>query len=266
MKIISHNCNQQQIPGKIAGIIGGSEKIGLFQEVPNCLGLKDSAYTEDVVNTYGSFKLLKNGTTVGFWSPNVGMTSPSKGAKRIPKAENHGTFVCWSSEYEYMNFMVPGYMGGSLSHGGSEIGIRTSYWIVLQHVVTGNLFSIMSVHGNNNAAKRQILLEYLFDEAKAMENVGYNIVIGGDFNEKPIELLDYLETNLVTPCDTSKITHVNYDVTPVFRGRLDYVFMSKTLGKFVEKVEGLDRTAQSMSKKMTAAKRDHANLIIEQVP
>lgn len=272
IKIVSRNCaNNTMNPSLYGGCIDGVSIQGIdimfHQEVPVetftkftnpkfCIEKKDD-YIYFITNSTNN---TNNGEKCGIFARNVGMASTSRNTIRKPKPESHCTVLVWNStKFKYLYTVTPTYMKTSLTHGQSEIGIRSTLWIVVEHIKTKKTFILISVHANaGNPTKRSAFIGSIFQDADDYERSGLYPIICGDFNEKPEVLNSYLKTNLQSSwkLGTTDVTHVN--VKTQFMGYIDYVFSSKNLIKSDVLISGIDQSKKDMSIKMKKSENDHA--------
>ncbi len=165
-------------------------------------------------NGFNNKFLIFDDNICGFWSPNVGMSGP-KGGIREPKIVEHGTLVIWNKDIFMLDKLItPEYKKTSCVHGGSEIGIRSTHFVMLLNRNTYKNFMVMSVHangGSNNNKKRKILLESIFDE---VANYQIPIIIAGDFNTRRNDFMEIMKKyqgnlNIAVDLNTDKFTHID---------------------------------------------------------
>lgn len=271
IKVVSRNCANNVInPALYGGLIENKpiQEIDILfhQEVPMNTFSKftNARYClkkDDEKDECGYISFLTiDGKKCGVMAHNVGMSSPSKGVKRIPKVEAHGTVLVWNNSlFRFLWSRKPTYMDTSLIHGLSEIGIRSTPWIAVEHVVTKKKFVLISVHANaGNETKRSKLLCSIFNDAHIFEKSNLCSIIAGDFNEKPDMLFGYLKTNLRTSWinGTTDVTHINTNTK--FVGYIDYIFSSGYIKKDNVVINGINQNAQTMSGVMQQSQNDHA--------
>jgi hypothetical protein len=269
-KVVSRNCANNTInPSLYGGCIENTSKsnsdILFHQEVPKQTfsNFKNPIFTIENDTYMSFFKIC--GRICGVTSQNVGMSSMSKGEIRIPKAESHCTVLVWNdSIFNFMWTKKPTYMETSLLNGITEIGIRSTLWVAIEHKKTKKIFVLISVHANaGNVIKRSKLLESIFRDADDFEKLNLYPIIAGDFNEKPDVLNGYLKTNLQSSWNNSvtDVTHINY--TSKFIGHIDYIFSSKKLLKTNAIISGIDQNNKEMTSSMKLSGNDHA--IVSQI-
>lgn len=248
-------------PTKIGSIIEGTRnKNGIYVVQEFIISTLDRFTNPDYSNNknnYNTFLQYKN-KCVGVSSFNIGMSSPTKKTKRQQKRELHGTSIFWDqSQFSYVGYLDPVYQKSSLRSGGTEIGIRTTPWVILTDN-KNRLFIVISVHANNNQQKRKMLLKSLFAEAKVHEKSGYIPIIAGDFNELPTELFKYVDNSMQSSWvnGEKRITHCN--PKKEFFGYLDYIFVRKDIALSKVNIYGIDQINQQMSNKMNKGGHDHA--------
>lgn len=273
IKVVSRNCANNTInPSLYGGCVDNTSicngDILFHQEVPKQTFSKflnpKFSVEEDRYMSY----LKIDGRMCGVMAQNVGMSSTSKGERRFPKAENHCTVLVWNdSQFNFLWKENPSYMDTSLINGSTEIGIRSTPWIAVEHIETKKVFILISVHAHaGNPTKRSKLLTSIFQDAEMYEGLNLCPIIAGDFNEKPEILNGYLQTNLRSSWKIGAIdvTHINNENN--FMGYIDYIFSSRELLSNDVVISGIDQNTGSMSPtmsptmstKMQQSQNDHA--------
>jgi len=238
--------NLEDMTGRTTKPENYSNLIEFLQEIP--FG-KLTTYTRSDRKFKKSYTLTTDGRTFVLWGNrkvcgvgnyNVKMSSPTKGAQRSPKIGDTGCMITWSDRFEFIAVIEPTYMKTGKVHGGSEIGERTTWWVILMDVESKEFICVISVHCPVNDNKRQILINSLFAEARDLEKTYGRVVIGGDFNAKPDEMKSYQKQMgcLRLVGDMNKVTHINPD-DKNFVTRLDYILLSTKMQFDEEKIGGI---------------------------
>lgn len=251
----------------IAGRIGRSLEllnfdIDFYQEIE----FKKITFTNpsfQLKQTENNFFFLRDGILCGLGSLQVGMSSPTVGAKRIPKLDSTGCLVLWNpTKFICVGNTIPKYQETSMTHGGSEIGSRTSPWICLKHKETGKTLHVLSFHGSINDTKRSTLIKSILSDIHCRLFVTKPIVIvAGDFNAKPLEIQSYKEPDMTFVGDFTKVTHINPSNTD-FTTRLDYFCVSTSINFISEEVEGIEQNNEKSKMKSGMEKHGHDHGII----
>lgn len=126
------------------------------------------------------------------------------------------------------------------------LGVRSSPWVKLQHVISGQTVLVCSFHGNGGASnhKRQKYLESLCTDAMTYRHKANHIVIAGDFNMKPDEMFSQPVQNIIRKArlyvhgDRKFITHLDRNTTPGDLMRLDWCL--STFSHMTEVMESRD--------------------------
>ena len=266
-QIRSQNLAGQHSASKIGSFTQSDDKrIYFLQEVPQNLKLNDCRYEIEKFHdsTYlktSSFILNYKKKQTGVYFPNIGMRTSIRQKKRIPKQELHGTMVLISGNLYIHEYKIPKYMMTSFISGGTEIGMRSTCWVIIKDWDTGKSFAVISVHGNNNNTKRELLINSLFEEGSKFNENDMGVIIAGDFNEFPHKMSKFMNHKFFfTPSDPKKMTHIS-NVRKFSGSRIDWVFLSHNLKNNTnEKVSGLNQDKKIMNNCMKKKNLDHSVL------
>jgi hypothetical protein len=213
--------------------------------------------------TENNFFFLRDGIVCGIGSLKIGMSSPTAGAKTVPKVDSTGCLVLWNpTKFMCVGKVIPTYQETSMTSGGSELGSRTSQWIHLKHKETGKILRVLSLHGSVHNTKRSILIESVLADIHLRSTVSKPIVIiAGDFNAKSSEIQSYKKPDMTFVGDFTKVTHVNPSNTD-FTTRLDYFCISTSINFISEEVEGIEQNDNRSVMKSGMKKHGHDHGIV----